>query len=53
MILNTSAGPYYEVVGLSSDEVTNTLQQLLLLELAIGGGAVLRGAGSRRRSACG
>ncbi len=37
----TSAGPYYEVVGLSTDEVTNTLHRLLLIELLIGVGAVL------------
>jgi two-component system OmpR family sensor kinase len=40
-VINTSAGPYYEVVGLSTDEKTNTLQHLLLIETLIGAGAVL------------
>ena len=40
-IVTTSGDSYYEVVGLSTDEVTNTLHQLLVLELEIGVGAVL------------
>jgi two-component system OmpR family sensor kinase len=40
--LQTTAGTtYYEVVGLSTDEVTNTLNRLLVIELIFGGSAVL------------
>jgi two-component system OmpR family sensor kinase len=39
--INTSAGTFYEVVGLSRDDVSNTLERLIVLELYIGAGAVI------------
>ena len=39
--IQTTAGSYYAVIGLSTDDVSNTLNRLLILEALIGGGAVL------------
>jgi two-component system OmpR family sensor kinase len=39
--VQTSGGTFYEVIGLSLAEETNTLHRLILIELAIGAGAVL------------
>jgi two-component system OmpR family sensor kinase len=39
--ITTTAGTYYAVVGLSRDDINNTLQRLLKIELAIGASAAL------------
>jgi two-component system OmpR family sensor kinase len=40
-VATVNGGTYYEVMGLTTDEVTNTLHQLLIIELIIGVSAVL------------
>ncbi len=51
--ISTPQGNYYEVIGLSTSDITKTLHQLLLIEALIGVGAVAGGAAHPRRSACG